>query len=202
MPIQQMFLSSYGVSSGAPTFAVWSIINKASWITVSGSNHIATGDAAHYSAGLILGDRALPAGKSYMEFSFAPNADGVGVGVSRGSGLTGYLGQPTDGYGHYLPGNDIYSGSLNVRNGTNNAVTPVIIGWAQDGLKVWIWIQGQPTWEGGGNPATGTTPTYTIPTAGTYYPAATPFTGASAVTLNAGHAPFTLWTPTGGFAGF
>jgi hypothetical protein len=184
--------------AGGTTYATWDPAVKASDITLSNGNLTATG--ATLGSHMVLGNIAI-SGKRYFECSFVPNTDNVGVGVAKSSAtLTSYIGQLTDTYGHYLPGNDIYNNTL-AYNGSTISTTPVIVGFALDGTSLWVRVSGQSGWEGGGDPAAGTSPTLTL-SSGTYYPACTPYTtGNGAVTLNAGQSAFSVWTPSGGFSG-
>ncbi|HVI59326.1 MAG TPA: hypothetical protein VM619_10735 [Luteimonas sp.] len=187
-------------SSSGTVYATWNPADKATEITLSNGNRTAEVDG--------LGIRTARAtiamsGKQYFEASFAPNGDGVGIGLARSAAdLFVYLGSDSAGYGHYLPSNDVYRGGSVAYNGATNSTSPVTVGIAFDAatLEMWVIVEGGSGFEGGGDPAAGTSPTLTL-AAGTYYPACTPYTGASAVTINAGQAAFSLWTPSGGFTG-
>jgi hypothetical protein len=190
--------SRFAVAGGSP-YATWDPAHKASDISLSGGNLIATG--ASLGVHIVLGTIAI-SGKRYFECSFVPNADSIGVGIAVASTtLTNYLGQGALSYGHYLSSNTIYTGASAVYDGTNIATTPVTVGFAVDGTSLWVRVSGESGWEGGGDPAAGTSPTLTL-SSGTYYPACTPYTtGNGAVTLNAGQSAFSVWTPSGGFSG-
>lgn len=186
------------IGGGGATYAAWNPLDKDSSITLSGGNQVASGSV--FGSRIVRADTAI-SGKRYFEFSFTPNTDNVGVGIcSSGVPLTSYLGQNALSYGHYLPSNDSFTGGSAAYNGTTNSTTPIIVGMAVDGTSVWIIVQGGSGFEGGGDPAAGTSPTLTV-TSGTYFPACTPYSGSNAVTLNAGQSAFALWTPSGGFAG-
>jgi hypothetical protein len=142
---------------------------------------------------------------TYAEFSFAPAGNAAGQGLCNASqSLTAtYLGVDANGAGYYLPAADVYRSAVVQFNGATYSTTPAVVGIAVrgsvgSGWNVWI-RRPDSTWEGGGNPVTNTTPTFTMP-AGTYYPACT-ITAASPTTINAGQGAFVLWTPSGGFAG-
>ncbi|MGP1666324.1 MAG: hypothetical protein ACTS5I_10545 [Rhodanobacter sp.] len=198
--IQQIMLAQ-GSSGGSVTYATWNPSDKGANITLSGGNLIADGTVF---AGEMVRATVAIVGKRYFECSFYPTADGTGVGVAPlGDTLGNYIGSG-DGYGHYLPGNDVYQHGGIVFLGATRSVSPAVIGIAIDGLKMWVRVSGQAGFEGGGDPAAGTSPTVTMSgvTANTLRPACTPYTGtAGQITLNCGQSAFTLWTPSGGFSG-
>lgn len=198
MATQQMLL---GQGGSGPIYATWNPSDKAASISLSGGNLIATGTTF---GGDLLRATKFITGKMYYEGSFVPNADGVGFGLAPASDSLNQWVGGANGYGHFLPSNDVYNLGGVLWAGATRSVSPVTVGIAVDGIKVWIRVTGQPGWEGGGDPAAGTSPTFTMlaGTAGTYKPCATPYTaGAGAVTLNCGQSAFALWTPSGGFAG-
>jgi len=68
---------------------------------------------------------------------------------------------------------------------------------AYDAATGKLWLGAKGSWSGGGNPSTGTTPTYTtVGTAGTYFPRAVVFEN-SVGSANFGQRPFTYTAPTG-----
>lgn len=187
---------------GNPAAATWDPNDKNALITLSSGNRAAASSALGTVS--VRATRAL-FGKKYFEGSYTINNDNVGLGLvtSLSGSLNQYVGQQAAGAGHYLPSNTVYRSGTVVYNGTDlgTAGSPIKIGIAVDGLKMWVIVEGKATFEGGGDPATGTTPTYTLASAGIYYPACSPHSSAGTMTINCGQDPFTLWTPSGGFTG-
>ena len=196
-----MIINSYAFGGAPPVYATWNPADKSGGITLSAGNR--TADTPVFGGQMVRATKSI-SGKRYFECTFTPNGDGVGPGwASTGAGLNTYLGGDTAGYGHYLPGNDVYNNGSVVYAGATNSTSPVTVGFALDSAtrRAWIIVQGGGGgFEGGGDPAANTAPTLTL-AAGTYFPACTPYTGASVITINAGQSAFTLWTPSGGYSG-
>jgi hypothetical protein len=190
------------VGGGGATYAGWDATAHGGGITISGAGRVATGSGS-VGVGIARGDRSIGA-DAYFEVSFVPNVDNVGVGVcTTAVNLGNYLGQEAAGAGYYLPSADVYIAAAAAYNGSSDATTPAVVGIAfkPSTREGWVRRADGTGWEGGGDPTTGTSPTFTM-AAGTYYPACTPYTaGNGECTINAGQDPFVLWTPSGGFAG-
>ena len=186
-------------SAGGSGYATWNPTGLPANCSLIGGTLIAS--STTFGARTIRATIAMPA-LGYFECSFTPSGDGVGAGLATSSASgTNYLGGDANGYGHYLPSNDVYRSGGVVFNGATISTTPVTVGFAFNSSTRNLWLRRpDSTWEGGGDPTAGTSPTLTL-AAGTYFPACTPSTGASAITLNAGASAFALWTPSGGFTG-
>jgi hypothetical protein len=189
-------------SAAGPSYAVWDATAHGGGITISGGGRVATGSTP---LGLGIARTNIPiTADSYFEVSFVPNANSVGVGVcTSGQNLGNYLGQDSTGAGYYLAGADVFISAAMAYNGSSDATTPAIVGVAfkPSTREGWIRRADGTGWEGGGDPTTGTSPTFTM-AAGAYYAACTPYTaGNGECTLNAGQSAFVMWTPSGGFAG-
>jgi hypothetical protein len=199
--LRRLLMASSGGGPG-PSYAEWDPAAHGGGITISGGGLVATGSGA-LGLGIARGDTALT-GDQYFEVSFIPNADSVGVGVCAvGQNLGNYLGQNSTGAGYYLPSADTYLAASVAYNGSTDSSSPATVGIAFKASTNEGWVRRADGggWEGGGDPTTGTSPTFTL-AAGVYYPACTPYTaGNGECTLNAGQSAFAKWTPSGGFTG-
>ena len=140
-------------------------------------------------------------GKWYFEVSSPVGASNYCAGGLRAVGNIGaseYAGSTSGSYGAALTSAQLtaYSGGVAGGNitGTFSFATPIQIAVDFDSGKIWIGISNG-TWIGGGNPVTGTTPTYTF-TANTQL---IPYVSAYAnnVYFNSGQRPFIYTQPTG-----
>lgn len=182
--------------AGGAIYATWDTA-VGTGFTFTNGNRTVAGTGSKVSRGNI----AL-SGLQYFEVSYTPAGNGIGPGLATTAHtLTNYLGSAAGGYGYYLPAADVYVSAAVVYNGATDSTTPVTVGFAFDASTRKLWVRrSNGTWEGGGDPAAGTSPTLTL-AAGTYYPACTPGTTGGAHTINAGQAPFVLWTPSAGYGG-
>lgn len=191
-----MILNPYVFS--APPFAtqtLWSPTNKASDVVLTngGKDVYSTSGAA--TGGVVLSDSGKSSGKFYAEFSIQSSgstSQAMGVGVHNGtSNLTLYLGQAAAAWGAWVEG--AAGGSRRTYNnntGANLVSRALSLGQiarvAVDitAGKLWLAHFGSSSWLGGGEPAAGTSPTYTFTPSGTYFLAANPRSGNVSATGN------------------
>lgn len=202
----------------AAAFATWARASASGSIDSSGEVFSGTSTSAY---GMVLASMSL-SGKTYFEVDLdlsgetfitgfgAQANDGTTAPIDNfiGYNTTGVGGFPRTGYGWYVYFNAAatsgspYSAGSSVdpsyRGGV--AVDPAT-------RKVWlrlVWSNGATAWAGGGDPATGTTPTATIGGTDPIYPAAcskAPASGACTATLLPNPSAYYGAAPSGFTAG-
>ncbi len=166
----------------------WSATNKASDVVITGSGYDVHSTAATESGGIVVSASGKSTGKFYAELSNVQSGTltSLGVGLHRGvSSLGTYIGGNATGWGAWIEG----TGGNTRRTYTNNAsANSQTISFALnqrcrvaidiDAGKIWIAHFGSSTWLGSGDPAAGTSPTYSFtPDGAAYYLAACPRSG-------------------------
>lgn len=140
-----------------------------------------------------LSDAGKTTGKYYAEIKALNlgSLPGFSAGLHRGTaGLTSYLGSDTDGWGAWADGAGVSDRST-FHNATRANVTTIggpsvgaIIRIAVDidAGQLWLARPEIPGWTGGGDPASGTSPTYSwTPDGATYYLCLNPRNGSATV---------------------
>jgi hypothetical protein len=188
-------MGASGGGGGGSAVPLWSATNKASDIILSNGNADAESNNPT-GGGIVTSVNGKTSGKWYAEVEvvqvFAGN-DNVGAGIFKGTtGMSDYLGSTTNGWG--LWDNDTASGLYTSRSfanatpityasGTASTLTRrICIAFDRDTGKLWLaddFANGTTrVWRGGGDPAPGTTPTYTVTTGtDTFYLAGCPRRG-------------------------
>ena len=148
---------------------------------------------------------AMSSGKWYAEFSDdTATYDGNRFGILNINNLTNYttsnpyIGWASDGY-------VIYKNSTNAVKENNGSSTNIGSNWTAgaiisvavdiDNSKIWWRVNGG-SWFGGGDPAAGTSPVFTIASGNTYAFAVSPYNN-NGVTANFGQRPFSYTPPSG-----
>ncbi len=148
---------------------------------------------------------AMSSGKWYAEFSDdTATYDGNRFGILNINNLANYtnsnpyIGWASDGY-------VIYKTSTNAVKENNGSSSNIGSNWTAgaiisvavdiDNSKIWWRVNGG-AWFGGGDPAAGTSPVFTIASGNTYAFAVSPYNN-NGVTANFGQRPFSYTPPTG-----
>lgn len=193
----------------AATWATWNPADMGAYITLSlsdkraTSTHLAGANTIVRSTGAITGKRYFEMVVFRNGYSGEVTAGGV---ASNAASLLTYLGQTSDACGVWSPGGGVYVSSSKIRTISGLGVaTTQRLDFAVDAtnnasIKIWIRKSGG-SWEGGGDPATGTTPTATIAITGSLYAAATPYQDPCYEELLANPADMTGTAPSGFTAG-
>jgi hypothetical protein len=178
-------------------------LTKTSAMVLSNANLTYTANATSYAN--TNATIQMPAtGKWYFEAyintlaTYSLNStqyDNIKIGISGSDGLYSIDATDSLGFSNY-----------SISTPTSGAYDPAGLGGSNSGdtMKVAydaatgkLWLGAKGSWSGGGNPSTGTTPTYTtVGTAGTYFPRAVVFEN-SVGSANFGQRPFTYTAPTG-----
>ena len=162
--IQQVILG-YGAAS-TPSGVTWNPADKDSLITLSGGDLLATRSGSDNSWRSVRATTSRNAGKLYFEIV---NTTSVSTGMMAGIGtsaaaLTSYPGAGTTSWGFHANA----SGSETYHNGSSSNSGGSQVGSGSyariavdlDAGKLWLGTSG--SWEGGGDPASGTSPTYSF----------------------------------------
>lgn len=210
MSIQQL-LASYGGAPAGPVYATWNPSDTNANITLSGSNLVATRGAAanaFYSSRATISKNS---GKWYFEVTRTGSSDkthiiaGLMVGVTA---LTQYPGEGSSGVGNQPVNtsdvNRYQGGFLTTVTGQSDVGIGGGFQIAVDmgSLGVWVKTFGASGWMGGGDPAAGTSPTYTLGSVTPVFPAVGLFSSGTEVTANFGASTFTGTVPSGFNAGW
>ncbi len=192
--IMQMILGSpFGLP---PT--TWSPTDKNAALVLSNGNLTATTAAGSYSPGRATNSQST--GKHYFECSLLTNANGF-VGIANATyALTSgnYVGKDVNSWALQSRGVAADWSTVHNNAGSDTGITTLstdIFNCAldSDAGKLWFGING--TWIGGGDPAAGTSPTYTGVT-GAMFPALSPLVG-NTWTGNFGATAFAQTIPSG-----
>lgn len=165
----------------------WSSVNKTASIALSNGNaDCAETSVSTTTGGTVLSDSGHSTGKFYVEMrcvGYDATVGATGCGLHAGAGsLANYIGQDVDGWSSFAtgggaPNRNTYHNAVlanSIVNGINPTGTNVRLAVDLDAGKLWLSYYGSSTWIGGGDPAAGTSPTYTFTPSGTYYLAYTP----------------------------
>lgn len=185
MSIHQALFMVSGVV--LPTQTTLSAVNIDSTLSLVTSNIV---EAINSNAGIVLSDSGKTAGKFYAEVScpqLATGSQALSCGLRRGTGsLNTYLGQSADGWGTWAEGTGGTTRSTYTNATQTNATVTGANALAQrariavdiDNGRLYLSYFGNTAWVGGGDPAAGTSPTYSFtPGGSTYYLAFNPRTG-------------------------
>lgn len=161
-----------GPTGGVAGPAYWSPTLKSSLVTLSETgNRLMTNSNASWRG--VLSVTAHTTGKHYAEVQrvgTTPWAHIFGLAKPTAS-VEGYAGQDSDGWGLQTDNGSSAAAMLHSAAATGVTVTPQInnSGYARvayDAATGNAWIGNETAWAGGGDPAAGTSPTFTV-TAGT-----------------------------------
>lgn len=168
------------------------------------------------AAGMALSESGKTSGRYYAEVKCTAthsSQKGMIAGIHRGtSNLNNYVGGDSDGWSSGVQGSGA-SQRVTYHNATvSNLTTPSTNPLNQTariavhiGVGVWLSYFGSSGWVGGGDPATDTSPTYSLPVdSATYYLALNPRGGETGGGSNATHLLLVdpgdwLHTPPAGF---
>lgn len=202
-----MVPASVKASSGAShTYTTWDPAHKGTLIVLSGGN-LGINNSSGAAWNMVISTQAKTTGKWYAEFKDNDGTAysfGCGFGVATSSAsLSAELGSDAEGWGLYGKRSDTghplmeHSGAVTNYNTMTNGVTGSSMKVAYDADSGKVWLGQDAEWAGGGDPAAGTTPTFTV-TAGTplYLAAAAQNTRMSGL-LNAGASAFAQPVPAG-----
>lgn len=164
--------------------------NTSSNIALSGGNLTAFNASGGWSSSFGLSSHTHSSGQYYFEVLTSSGTVVCGVGNSS-SPLNNFLGSDCNGWSYDDAGFFLHCGA-----GIGTTAFAGIIGIAVDisSGKIWFSISNG-TWLGGGNPTTGTSPTYTGVT-GTLFPIISVNTN-SICTVNFGATSYTYTPPIG-----
>jgi hypothetical protein len=155
------------------TYDTWNPADKGTLIVLSGGNlglsNSLTGTGTWNSVRSL---HAVSTGKNYAE-SKDNDATGYGFGGAFGvctsaASLTAELGSDVNGWGFYGKRQDTlhplmeHSGAITNFNTMANGILGSIMQVAYDAAAGKVWFGQNGVWAGGGDPATGTTPTFTV----------------------------------------
>lgn len=187
------------VASG--TFAAWNPSDKHADITLSGSNLIATRTVnTGPDIVIVRSVTSHNSGKFYAEcqataYSNAVHVEPFGMAQST-EVLNDFLGNTSLSYGYLADGETAFNGTF-----TANAGNALAVGeWARLALDMGagnLWFGDSTGWVGGGDPAAGTTPTYSSVAAATWFLACGPGDVNDKMTLNTGGSAFNYTIPSG-----
>lgn len=162
-----MILSPYRFTAGGGSY--WNPADKHANVTLSNSDKTATSAAGGWKA--VRGITSHNSGKWYAEL--LNDADGssngsllFGVGTSSAT-LNSFVGSDASGYGiqaNNTTGARTYNGGSSSNAGGPYTVPGERCGVAVDfgAGSIWLSALDSGTWEGGGNPSAGTSPTFTF----------------------------------------
>lgn len=145
----------------------------------------------------------MSSGKWYWEMTctgadLTDNLFFVGI-ATNAAPLTTHIGAGVSSFAYYnLNGSVYYNGGITSYG--NTWQTGDVIGVAYDADNAKIWFAKNGTWQNSGNPASGTNAAFTSITAGTYFPAISPYSGDGSATsgvMNFGSRPFAYTAPSG-----
>lgn len=186
-----MIINPYRYGSGTPPAVqtVLSATNIAATLSLVSSTLV---EAINSNAGIVLSDTGKTTGKFYVEVScpqLHTTGQALAMGLQRGTGsLTNYLGQSADSWGTWAEGaggttRSTYHNATQANAtvvGSNAATQSARMAVDVGAGQIWFSRFGNTAWIGGGDPAAGTSPTYTFtPGGSTYYIALNPRTGTA-----------------------
>ena len=186
-------------SSTAANYCVLNPLSKSSASVLTNGNLTYASNTTAYA--VATGTIQIPAtGKWYFEARIntlgfpQPGYHNIKLGISGSDGQ--YAIDATDGsslanYTKSSPTSGAYDAAGQGSSGTNDTMMV-----AYDAATGKLWLGAKGYWVGGGNPSTGTTPTYTtVGTLGSYFPRTVVY-GSSVGSINFGQQPFTYTPPT------
>lgn len=176
---QQMLIAA----AGGLSQTVLSSVNKASDIILSNGNRDAESNTT--AGGIVLSVSGKGAGKFYVECQLTKLSTSMAsaFGLHQGiSSLATFLGGDASGWATWVVNAARSTYHNNVQANSATTINPVVNIRARmavdlDAGKVWLSQFGNTSWIGGGDPALGTSPTYTFTPSGTYYVALCPYHG-------------------------
>lgn len=180
--------------------------NLATDIILSNGNTIATSNLSTESGGMVLSNSSKTSGKYYVEVqqhklgSFDASNFGLHIGTSN---LNAQVGDDANGFGTLIYGSG--GGTRGTYN--NGTITNIAsLTWNDymiarmavdiDAGYVWLSYFGTSAWVGGGDPASGTNPTFTFTPGSTCYIAACPRSNSQEIILT-NNGSWTYAAPTG-----
>ena len=187
------------------TYATWNPSDKSATILLSNGNRTATRDSAAGSTYRSVRATKSVSAKAYWEITVAWGATGavgaVGLCLSTMAldSASERLGLTANDVGCWGPNNTVFINlaSTDYTNGNSSSAT---YGIAYDPATGKGWVRDfsvGSSYFGGGDPAAGTSPTFTLPSSNTYFPAITALNTAQSFIINAGQAAFSGSAPSG-----
>lgn len=120
----------------------------------------------------------------------------VGLLAAEG-GLTTYLGNQTPfSFGYFADGNEYHDGGFNLISG-GTVSSAEVLGVAIDFDTGKAWVRDAGGYAGGGDPAAGTSPTYSFTPGTSFYLAVGTYGSGDQVTINFGGSAFAYTVPSG-----
>lgn len=175
------------------TPAAWDPAAKGGGTTLSNSDRTAASSTANQT------DRATGgkgSGKWYAEITLDTGAAIIGVGTASAS-ASGYPGSDAHAWAYHPNGNLYNAGSGAALGATFTTGDVIMIALDMDAGKVWLGKNG--TWQGGGDPAAGTSPAVSGLSGTLHVVGGRDTSSARQVTGNWGQAAF-AHTPPSGFS--
>lgn len=197
-----LLIEIQALAQGAQAFATWSPTDKGSVIILSGGNLTATHDATS-AFGMVRASASFSAGRWYFELTNNANgatAGGLVGGVATATAALTYPGAGAGSWGYRanasppvkrLAGLDTNDAAMT----TLGVGQRLMVAIDCDAGKGWFGNNG--VWSGGGDPALGTTPTFTFTPGTTLFPALGIFNQPQSVTANFGASAFAHTVPNG-----
>jgi hypothetical protein len=191
----------------------WSAAFKAADISLSSGNTVATSSSAPATGGTVLSASSKNTGKFYAEMRntfLGGYGSAIGAGIDLvASNLATYLGGDINGMAAWVDGTGGTQRHTYKNAVTANAQTPGVWGLNTNcriavdvgAGKLWLSHWSATAWLGGGDPASGTSPTYTFTGGSTTWLAACPRASSNAIALvdpgswlSAAPTGFGVWT--------
>ncbi|MGN6229187.1 MAG: putative Ig domain-containing protein [Dyella sp.] len=197
--------------SAAVSQAVWSSLNKASTIVLSNGGVTASGSNSIEQDGIVLSSSSKSGGKFYVEIvqNQATSNTASGFGLHAGTSNIGVqLGDDSVGWSSIIygaGGNNraaYHAGALqSVASISWHTGQTVRMAVDIDAGKLWLSYFGSSTWIGGGDPADGTSPTFSFTPGVDFYFAGGPRTNSALLDITnpsawvyPAPADFGIWT--------
>lgn len=185
--LRRMMMASASTVSAQ---TVLSPVNKASDIILSNGGIDAESNMT--MGGIVLSSSGKSSGKFYVECQYVQKgpANAFSFGLHSGtSSLSTYLGGDSSGWGSWVVNSARSTYHNAVESNLSTQTTPALNIKARMAVDldlgmVWLAAFGSTSWLGGGDPALGTSPTYTFSPSGLYYFALSPYHGSPTTPSN------------------
>lgn len=193
---------TYGGGGGGGSGPTLNFSDKHADISLSGGDLTATRGAPGGAWRGVRSTTAKSTGKWYIEarLDVTAGSGGLMMGLMQaGHSLATHNGVTTNQIGWLANARQLYYNNAAVNYGGVNPGAGAYAGlaWDADTGKVWVRTSNVAGWLGGGNPAAGLTPSYTIPTGLTLYAALALYYSTDALTINLGATAFNMAAPLG-----
>lgn len=193
-----------------PVYATLNPSDTAAGITLSGGDLIATKGSSGWAA--TRANQGKSSGKYYFEITNNANGASNGsliLGFAASTSPLTYPGADSSGYGFQV--NDINAGTVGLYHSGTYSASSYVNGVAGDvscvaidlsAGKIWFRIAGRASWLGGGDPASGTSPSFTFTSGITLLPMIGEDSSPQQATANFGASAFAATPPTGFLSGW